>query len=221
MAQAAYTKPSERVVALSAVILLHFVAGLLFLYHRWPIQPPRASAGTLTVVALSAQPAVPQTAPPPPLLPSDIEEAVEAHAEAQPSTEAQAAVGAPGVGCATLELVRNAILNDPAAVDSVLNSPPQTRSIAEAIVLWSTGWSESAVLASSPLGATRAAVERGLATVDDGCLDEPIAGPRLIPIPAGTGTMFVVFGSGNWTWRAVAGDRKWGFQPTDADPSSK
>lgn len=51
-------------------------------------------------------------------------------------------------------------------------------------------------------------VEQTLSLVEDGCLDEPIAGPRLVPIavPDGQGTMFLVFGSGNWTWRELVAD---------------
>ena len=36
--------------------------------------------------------------------------------------------------------------------------------------------------------------------------DEPIAGPRLIPVPDGERTMFVVLGSGAWTWRQLVSD---------------
>ncbi len=31
-------------------------------------------------------------------------------------------------------------------------------------------------------------------------------GPRLVPIPDGNGTIFLVFGSGEWTWRALSDD---------------
>jgi hypothetical protein len=140
-------------------------------------------------------------------LPAKLHELIEAEANPQPAAATTAkAVGIPGPGCATLELVRTSILADPAAVTSVLNSPPEIRSIAEAVILWNAQWSQSAGSLAAPLGATRAAVERSLATLDENCLDEPIAGPRLIPVPAGTGTMFVVMGSGVWTWREVTAE---------------
>jgi hypothetical protein len=205
MAQTANAKPSERVAALTAVIVLHAVAFLILLYHRWPVDPAQPRSGALTVVSLSAQPAAPiSRPPPPPVLPAKIRELViEAEAQQASPETSTTAVGAPGPGCTTLDLVRNGILADPVALESVLKAPPETRSIAEAVVLWNTRWSESAGSVQSPLGATRTAVERTLASLDEGCLDEPIAGPRLVPIPAGTGTMFVVFGSGTWTWRQV------------------
>jgi hypothetical protein len=103
-------------------------------------------------------------------------------------------------------LVRTAILADPAAVTSVLNSPPEIRAIADAVVLWNAQWSESAHSLAAPLGAARVAVERSLATLDENCLDEPITGPRLIPVPAGSRTIFVVIGSGVWTWRQVTAE---------------
>jgi hypothetical protein len=205
MAQTANAKPSERVAALVAVILLHAIAFAILLYHRWPMQPASQPSGALTVVSLSAAPAAPVPRPiPPPIMPAKIRELVEEVAAEQVSQETgEAAVGTPGPGCTTLELVRNAILADPAAVQSVLNAPPETRSIAEAVVLWNAGWSDSAGSPESPLMPTRTAVEKSLGSVEQHCLDETIAGPRLVPIPAGTGTMFVVFGSDTWTWRDV------------------
>lgn len=205
MAQTANAKPSERVAALTAVILLHAAAFLILLYHRWPVEPPPPRSGSLTVLSLSAEPAAPVSRPPPPpVMPAKIRELVlEAEAQKVSPETNSTAVGAPGPGCTTLELVRNAILADPIALESVLKAPPETRSIAEAVVLWNARWSESAGSAESPLGPIRSAVERTLASLDQGCLDEAIAGPRLVPIPAGTGTMFVVFGSGTWTWRDV------------------
>jgi hypothetical protein len=202
MVRVACAKQSERAAALASVILLHVLALMILLYHRWPVQPQMEQQGTLKIIALSAPPAAPAT-PPRPLVPSEIQEIIEAQVEPQVSAEASAVVGTPGAACTPLELVRNAILTDQAALTSVLNAPPETRSIAEAVVLWNAGWSESASVQASPLSATRAAVERGLTQLDEACLDEPVAGPRLIPIPAASGTMFVVFGSGTWTWRQV------------------
>lgn len=203
MAYAADPEPSARFFALASVVFLHLLAFALLLYHRGAAHLPLPAMGTLKVVALNAEPAA-KTAPPPPVLPSKIGEVVELETPLSFSTETDAdAVTASAGGCLVLERISDAILADPAALASVLNAPAQTRSIAGAIVLWNVHWSESATAIVAPLGATRAAVERSLASLDQGCLDEPIAGPRLIPIPAGSGTLFVVFGSGNWTWRQV------------------
>jgi hypothetical protein len=205
MAQTANAKPSERVTALVAVILLHALAFAFLLYHRWPMPATSQPSGALTVVSLSAVPAAPiLRPPPPPLVPAKIQELVQEVVAQQVAQETSAAaVGTPGPGCTTLELVRKAILADPVAVQSVLSAPPETRSIAEAVVLWNAGWSDSAGSPESPLRPTRTAVQQSLSTLEQHCLDEAIAGPRLVPIPAGRGTMFVVFGSGTWTWRDV------------------
>lgn len=207
MAHTANASGSQRLVALAMVVVLHGVAfGLLLAQRGSPERPaPPASALTVVAVALPAKAAEP---PPPPALPSKVIEPAKpepplAFSPTPDATGLEAPVG----GCPTLELVRNAILADPRAVYSVWNAPPQTRSIAEAVVLWNVGWSESAFAAAAPLGPVRAAVERGLETVQPQCLDEPIIGPRLVPISAGDGTMFVVFGSGQWTWRALAENR--------------
>jgi hypothetical protein len=191
--------------------MLHAAAFALFLSQRGPPQLPRPLAALPNVVSLTPDRSEPPspTAPPPPVLPSKIGEVIELeHVEEFSTSTDKNALAAGAASCLTLELIRKAILDDPVAVTSVLNSPPHTRSIAEAVILWNAGWSESAASDTSPLGPTRAAVERSLGAVDGGCLDEPIAGPRLVPVPAGTGTMFVVFGSGNWTWRDVFENRQ-------------
>jgi hypothetical protein len=109
-------------------------------------------------------------------------------------------------GCVPLEEVRETIASDPAAMASALNAPPETRSIAEAIVIWNGDWIHAASTEQSPLAPTRSAIERSIANMRAECLDEPVTGPRLIPFPTATGTMFLVFGSGSWKWRDVADD---------------
>lgn len=112
--------------------------------------------------------------------------------------------GAPGAeACPTLDAITKALIADRAAVDQVLAAPPETRSIADAIIVWNSDWSAATTTVDAPLGEVRAAVLQSLGETADHCLDEPIAGPRLIPIPAGSGTVFLVFGSGNWRWRQL------------------
>lgn len=83
----------------------------------------------------------------------------------------------------------------------------ETRSIAEAIIIWNAGWSAAAASMDSPLAPARSALEQTLIGISDGCLDEQVAGPRLVPIPAGSnGTMFLVIGSGLWRWRDLTRD---------------
>lgn len=107
------------------------------------------------------------------------------------------------LSCDTLDLVSQALATDPSAVDAIRSAPPAMRSVADAIVVWNAGWSAGADSADSPLAEVRAVVEDQLGTVSDECLDETIAGPRLVPIPDGDQTTFLAFGSGDWTWRQL------------------
>lgn len=189
---------------LATVFALHAALLGLFLLARDPPSPPLKPA-TIASFALDAEkPAAAK--PPPPTLPAKVADTFEPVVEFSIPEEEQsdAPAGASGP-CSTLVAVLDNLLLDPVAVDAVRRAPPETRSIAEAIVLWNVGWSPAAGALDQPLAAVRANIEKSLAAVPDGCLDEPLAGPRLLPIPDVTGerTLFVVLGSGNWTWRAL------------------
>lgn len=205
MAHPANIPRSRRVTAFIAVIVLHVLLLLLVLATRSAVMPPAQSPGALTVVSLADEPAA--TPPPPPKMPSKVVEDVVQLAQLAVSTATEpAASAASASGCTALEAVTKALLTDPVAVAAVLQAPPETRSIAEAIVVWNAGWSEATAVAGAPLEPIRTSVSESLKTIDERCLDEPIAGPRLIPVPAGAGTMFLVFGSGQWTWRQLTVD---------------
>jgi hypothetical protein len=162
--------------------------------------------GALKVIALADSPPAP-VPPSVPVLPStivqempaDVELALSADVASVPATVAAA-------GCLALDQVKNSIEADPDAMTSALNAPPENRSIAEAVVIWNGDWIQAASTPDAPLSPAREAVERSVATMSEDCLNEPIIGPRLVPFPTATGTMFLVFGSGNWRWRDVADD---------------
>lgn len=195
---------SRRLAALMAVTALHALLLLLFLTARSVAPQPAQAPGALTIVSVADDSSA--TPPPPPKLPSPVVDDVQL-AEFALSTETDpTASAASASGCAALEAVTEALLTDPVAVAAVLQAPPETRSIAEAIVVWNTGWAAATATAGAPLEPVRATVRRSLESIDERCLDEPIAGPRLVPIPAGAGTMFLVFGSGSWTWRQLTLD---------------
>ncbi len=118
-------------------------------------------------------------------------------------------LGAAG-GCATFDLVVKSLTAEPTVVAGVVSTPPERRSIAGAVVIWNAGWSDTASAPGEPLGPARVVIEQNLRSVPDMCLDEPVAGPRLVPIPEGDRTMFLAIGSGNWTWRQLL---------TDPDPA--
>ncbi len=190
MAHEANLPPAKRLKALATVVALHAALLFLALAIRVTIPPP-PKVSSMSVIALNAAPA-PPAAPVPPKSLSKLLEELRPPPTPAPPNEVNAS-GAPAIGCTTLDGVAQALLANPVAVSSVLNAPPETRSIAEAIVIWNAGWSEAATTVDAPLAPVRESVRQTLAEADDACLDEQLAGPRLVPIPAGDGTMFLVF----------------------------
>ena len=204
MAHGPTSRPSERYSALALVLVLHAIALLLLLSQRG--SPPEAvpKPGLLKVISLNAE-APREAPPPPPVLPSKMVQEIKTEMQLALSDNLQSdSAAAPSGGCVALEQVKAAIMGDPAALSSVIQAPPETRSIAEAIVIWNQNWVAAASSGDAPLGPARTAVERSLAAMPDDCLDEEIAGPRLVPFAAGPGTIFLVFGSASWSWRDVA-----------------
>lgn len=189
-------KRSERATAFATVVALHALALLTLLATRHGSMPIAPKAGGLSVVSLPAE------SPPAPAQPSKPEPQLVPQQATSASVQS-ASTASPGTACGTLELVMAALLEDPAAILAVRNAPPEARSIADAIVIWNTEWSPAAGTIEAPLGAARAAISRSLATVPDACLDEDVAGPRLLPISVGDGTTFLVVGSGMWRWRGL------------------
>ena len=214
---------SQRIGVLTTVVVLHAALLVAFLASGGAAAPPPVKSGVLSLISINADiPA--QRPPPPPVLPSKVVDEIKRLTEQaltfDPDSTALAAL--PGQ-CATLDVVSKAIVADPSAVAAVVHAPPETRSIAEAIVMWNAGWSNAASTVDSPLGPARAIVELSLNSVEDGCLDEQIAGPRLIPVPVpdGQSTMFLVFGSGTWTWRELVADPVFAQDLTPVELRSK
>ena len=152
---------------------------------------------------ISFAPDIAQGKPPPPVLPSKVADLQKVHPEDSFSAELDPTpLGAAG-GCAIFDLVSKSLTAEPAVATAILRTPRESRSIADAVVIWNAGWSNTAGSPGDPLGPARAVIEQSLRAVPDNCLDEPVAGPRLIPIPEGDRTMFLAIGSGNWTWRQL------------------
>jgi len=214
---------SQRIGVLTSVVALHAALLVTFLASGGAASPPIVKSGVMSLIAIEAD--VPaQSPPPPPVLPSKlVEEIKKLSAQALTIEPDSTALAAPSGQCATLEVVMKAIVADPSAVAAVIHAPPESRSIAEAIVMWNAGWSSAANTPESPLSPARAVVEQSLDSVEDGCLDEAIAGPRLVPIPVddGKSTMFLVFGSGNWTWRELVADPAAAQAVARSEPSAK
>lgn len=190
---------------LGTVFALHAVVIAFFLFQRSASPAAEVKPRSIALVSIAAErPAAAK--PPPPALPAKLADTFEPVVEFSiPSeTESDAPAGASGA-CSTTDVVLTGLRLDPIAVDAIRRAPPEMRSVADAVVIWNEGWNPATVALDSPLVSVRANLERSLATVPQHCLDEPVAGPRLLPIPdaSGTTTIFLVLGSGTWTWRAL------------------
>lgn len=203
MAHSAIPPPSQRLTLLAAAAVLHLGLLALLLSAGW--LPPLAvkPLAAMTTMAIARDRG---SARPPPALPSRLAQPQRVLREIefsdQPDANAQGAVG----GCAPLPLIAQALVADPAALAAVRDAPPETRSVADAVVLWNAGWAAAASTPDMPLAPARSVVEQSLLSLPDSCLDEPVAGPRLVPVADGDRTMFMVIGSGNWTWRQLLDD---------------
>lgn len=194
----------QRIVVLAMVLAVHAAFFVLLLQHTTQM-PPDIKSTIVSVIAINAE--RPSAAkPPPPTLPAKVADTfMPVTALSIPdAVQSDAPAGATGA-CSAPDAVLEALLRDPAALDAIGRSPPETRSVAQAVVMWNEAWSPFALDAAAPLGPVRATIERTLASLDDACLDEPVTGPRLLPVPdeTGQGTILIALGSGVWTWRAL------------------
>ncbi len=198
------TPRGRKFTVLASVIALHAAMIALLLQRAAKVEPP-LPATSIAMIAVDAERPV-AAKPPPPSPPAKVADTFVPVTEISipDDAESDAPVGTSAV-CSTVEKVREGLMLDAVAVGAIRNAPPETRSVADAVVIWNVGWAPSALTQADPLFVVRGAVERNLAGVPDNCLDEPVAGPRLVPIPdaSGSRTIFVVFGSGSWTWRAL------------------
>lgn len=204
MAHSAIPPPSQRLTLLATAAVLHLGLLALLLSAGWlpavPVQP-LASMTTMTIARDRGS-----ARPPPTTLPSRLAQPQRLFREMQFSDQPDASAQDAAGGCAALPLIAKALVADPAALAAVLGAPPETRSVADAVVLWNAGWTTAASTPGMPLAPARSVVEQSLLALPDSCLDEPIAGPRLVPVADGDRTIFMVIGSGNWTWRQLLDD---------------
>ncbi len=199
------TPRRRKFTILALVIALHAVMIALLLQQAAKVQPP-VPVTAIAMFEIEAKRPAAAAKPPPPSLPAKVADAfVPVTALSIPDDAVSDEPVGAAAACSTVDKVREGLLLDAAAVDATRNAPPETRSIADAVVLWNVGWAPPALTLADPLFVVRTAVERILANLPANCLDEPIAGPRLVPITDASGlrTIFIVFGSGTWTWRAL------------------
>ncbi len=204
---------SNRSAAIAAVLALHAVVlGLvLFVGNAASRRKPPPAMALIEVAIASPEP--PGGPPPPRALPTKIEQPPTPPKPPTPPSIAPPGTGTapPGGGCATLASVSAAINADPFAAAEIQNAPTHLQSISGAVVVWNAGWSEGARGPDEPLEAVRRVIEATLRTVEPACLDEEVAGPRLVAIPTGDHSVYAVLGSGRWSWAQI-------FQLGDAPP---
>ena len=204
MAPPIFSPRSERATIFACAAALHL--GLLaLLVSAGSLSPaPAKPSAAMTMIAMTPDRATGR--PPPPALPSRIAEPQRVLRDLMFSDQPDASASGAAGDCAALPLITQALVADPGALAAMLAAPPEVRSIADAVVLWNGGWAPAASTPDAPLAPARAAIELGLRALPDACLDEKIAGPRLIPIADGDRTMFIAIGSGNWSWRQLVED---------------
>ncbi len=217
MRQSSTLSRSQRFGTIFAVLVLHIVAVGLFLIAGRDAATPKPMSPTMSLIDVAvADPKPPGAPPPPPALPSKV-----ALAQAPPAPPSTApvptATGTPGGGCATLANVSAAINGDASATAGVQSAPPELQSMSRAVVVWNAGWSAGTRGPDEPLLAVRRVIEAALRSVDSACLEEQVAGPRLVAVPTGDHSMYVVLGSGLWSWRQLLEDEAISENPQDVE----
>jgi len=204
MVHQAVTPPRQRIAVLSAVFALHAIF-LALLLRQYDHAAPPTEQPSIAVISIDAErPAAAK--PPPPVTPAKIAKTFKPIMEVSIPADAESdAPAGASMACSTIGAVLDSLLLDPATLVSLRAAPPETRSIAGAVMMWNEGWIPAALTPDAPLWPVRVNVEQTLRTAPDACLDEEIIGPRLLPIPetGGMNTLFVVLGSGTWTWRQM------------------
>lgn len=208
---------AQRSGSIAGVLLFHaMIVGLFLAAGRDAASPVPPSGPMMLIDVAVAAPELKGAPPPPPALPSKV--ALVAAPPSPPSlAPSPTATAMPGGGCATLASVTAAINSDESATTGVRTAPPELRSIAGAVVVWNTGWSEGARGPGEPLEAVRRVIETTLRGVDPACLEERVAGPRLVAVPTGDHSMYVVLGSGMWSWRDLLNDEPVVDEPRQVD----
>lgn len=214
--KAACPSVGQRILSLSAGIALNLAALAMLILLRGPSPVPGKDAGG-SVISVSLG-AAPRTASEWPLAVPRFRQHHLA-ALAIPALPAAAAVSSNGTSaeCPIAEDVAKGIVADPIALDAIIHAPADLRSVADAIVVWNLAWVPATTDLQSPLGSVRTNVTATLRSVSEDCLSSVVVGPRLIAIPDGERTMILVFGSSEWSWKALIGPDPEDYLPVSGE----
>lgn len=196
----------QRALSLSAAVGLNAAALAMLLLLR--ASNPLGTgdpAGSEVMISVAIRP---QTEPLPVVVKTPLLKSMAASAApVELSSAAASSAKGTAADCPIAEDVAKGIIADPEALAAVINAPPETRSIADAIVLWNAAWAPATASdtpeVQAPLEPVRTNVQATLQALPEDCLSLIVTGPRLIAVPNGGRTMILVFGSGDWAWQTL------------------
>ena len=195
-------KSFRKFLLFTSVLLAHLVIIVLLVLSRY-VAPLPEKQGNLSVFLLSTAPSQPSLPVKAPVIVQDIKPISTTPAEAFAEQQQSAAGDSEGEVCSPIDVVTTQLTSDPTVPAEIKMVPRSDRSISEAIVIWNTEWSNTAIAVDAPLRNVRDRIETTLAELPVECLETPVAGPRLIPITIDGSTTFLAFGSGQWTWQQL------------------
>lgn len=192
-----------RPIPLAVTLVVHLALLALFL-TREPRRSTPEPAGLALFDIASAATSPPTASEPRPDTP----------AEPMPVVPAVISVAAPQIATATAPTATSAgacDLTAPVQAALRLNGevraalgrvPRETRSVANAMVIWNAGWLDPDQTLDAPARELiRASITTILASASESCRLQPQGGPRLLIVPGDGETIVLALGSGVWKWQ--------------------
>lgn len=113
---------------------------------------------------------------------------------------ANAATGAPGDSCKLGAWLQEAMQENDGIAKALHQVPRQTRSVANAVMLWNGQWVEPVPAAAAGVTSLQRAILAGIQSAPPQCLRQPVNGPLLIAIQEEDEIVLLAIGSGQWRW---------------------
>ncbi|MBW3559427.1 MAG: hypothetical protein KY449_06605 [Proteobacteria bacterium] len=109
-------------------------------------------------------------------------------------------IGGSGADCGLAETIGAALQEDAEVLAALGRVPRQSRSVANAVMLWDGDWVPDQAATPGALDPVRAALSLRIEDAPESCRAEVLAGPIFIPLRASDGTVVLTIGSGVWRW---------------------
>ncbi len=198
---------NRRGVVVAAVTTLHLLLASVLMVAPHGMPSPVAAPAMVLLAIPAPRAEAPIVEPPPEVVPPAVVAAA-MPVEPDPPQVIVAAMpslaGGPPGPCAPAAALQSALASAPEVRTALAAVPTRQRSVADAIVIWNSGWAALASNDRAPLASVRAVVTQTLRAMPAACLAEAVDGPRLVLIDAGAGTIVLAFGSGKWRWQDLA-----------------